>query len=805
MTGSPECEKQSRYTHPVISLPLPKHATLVCALQCYHRHCFTPTLQRHTQHDKAIAMPSTYEEMQQLERAFGDSAKDFLQTVSPLSRIRSLRDTNPGYERGVWQKMAEAGWTGLLIPEALGGLGLGLGAATAVAIEVGKHPIPEPFIACAIETVTLLTALPATPLRDSLLSQIASGDLIVGVACTRDRVYPGGADGWLVNIPDDSESIYWLPASTHRVNVESRYRVDGSVCSALHLNDVSVLLENRLAQGDAVALALDYAHNTTRVVQAAELLGIARQSFDLTLDYLKTRVQFGKPIGANQALQHRMVDAYLQIALASAALKAFLSQDTDDMPRDTPSLTARCARVKARCAHAALHMTRMAIQFHGAIGYTDEVDIGLYLKRAIHLASWLGGVQENRRLAFEGRSAEAGTQPATDLGSDISPPADRNWNALSDPTFRAIVRRFLRANYPVALRNPAKRLHWADVKEWYLALSRQGWIAPAWPREHGGMGLRPDKLIAFIEEMESYGVARTPDQGIINIGPVLIKYGTEAQRQAYLPKIISGEHVWCQGYSEPNAGSDLASLRTEAVLDGDHLIVNGQKIWTTLAQDATHIFMLVRTDKSVKKQAGISFLLADMKTPGITVKPIRNIGGEEEFCEVFFDQVRIPRENLVGELNQGWTIAKALLDFERIFVGSPNQARHALNQLRLIGQARGLFDDQSFADRYAASMLDVEDLQALYAEYAGIVKRGEALPPSVSLLKIWATETYSRIAMEVVEAAGDHGGDISPIVIENTEITPCSRLYNSAITTIYGGTNEIQRNILAKQVLGLPS
>lgn len=319
------------------------------------------------------------------------------------------------------------------------------------------------------------------------------------------------------------------------------------------------------------------------------------------------------------------------------------------------------------------------------------------------------------------------------------------------------------------------------------------------------MGLSPAKLIAFIEEMEAHGVARTPDQGIINIGPVLIRHGNDAQRKKFLPPILAGEHVWCQGYSEPNAGSDLASLRTEAIIDGQEFVVNGQKIWTTLAQDATHIFLLVRTDKTVKKQAGISFLLVDMKTPGITVRPIRNIGGEEEFCEVFFDGVRVPLENLVGELNQGWTIAKALLDFERLFVGSPSQSQYALNQLRAIGEARGLFNDASYQDRYAEAMLDVLDLQALYEEFADIVRRGESLPPSISLLKIWATETYSRLCMEAVEMAAEAGGDDLPIDVSESQVHPTRRLFNSSITTIYGGTNEIQRNILAKAVLELPS
>ena len=271
-----------------------------------------------------------------------------------------------------------------------------------------------------------------------------------------------------------------------------------------------------------------------------------------------------------------------------------------------------------------------------------------------------------------------------------------------------------------------------------------------------------------------------------------------------MPKIISGEHVWCQGYSEPNAGSDLASLRTEAVPDGDNFVVNGQKIWTTLAQDATHIFLLVRTDKTVKKQAGISFLLADLKSPGITIRPIRNIAGEEEFCEVFLDNVRVPRENLVGGLNEGWNIAKALLGYERLFVGSPKTVHHALGLLRQFASHQGLLDDAAFSAELAELELDLADLLAAYTVFADIVKRGDALPPSVSLLKIFATETYTRIAAKIVEVAAEHGGSRRELDLGDTAVDPLAPLFTATITTIYGGSNEIQRNILARQVLGLP-
>lgn len=380
-----------------------------------------------------------------------------------------------------------------------------------------------------------------------------------------------------------------------------------------------------------------------------------------------------------------------------------------------------------------------------------------------------------------------------------------DWNALDTEAFRLMVRTFFEQNYPAELRYPKTRLRWAEIKGWYMTLSNKGWVAPNWPQAHGGMGLSPEKLIAFIEEQERWGVGRAPDMGITMIGPLLIQYGSKEQQQKYLPKIIQGENIWCQGYSEPNAGSDLASLRTDAVEDGDDFIINGQKTWTTLAQDATHIFFLARTDKTVKKQEGISFLLADFTTPGITVRPIRNIAGHEEFCEVFFENVRVPKANLVGGLNQGWGIAKALLGFERIFLGSPKQSQYALSRVEAAAQALGLFGDQGFVDRYTQLQLDVADLSALYVRFVEQVKRGENLGPDVSMLKVWAAETFSRLANLLVEITGGSGAVAGDIEVNGKKIDVLTSFYNARPATIYGGSSEIQRNILAASVLQLRS
>ncbi|MCA7119552.1 MAG: acyl-CoA dehydrogenase family protein [Acidibrevibacterium sp.] len=385
----------------------------------------------------------------------------------------------------------------------------------------------------------------------------------------------------------------------------------------------------------------------------------------------------------------------------------------------------------------------------------------------------------------------------------MQPSPAEDLNALDDEAFRHVVRRWVAENYPPEIRNPPKRLHWRENKVWYLKLAEKGWLAPGWPREYGGMGLSAGKQLIMIEEFERFGCARTNDHGVVMVGPLLIRYGSEAQKRSFLPKILSGEHIWCQGYSEPNAGSDLAALRTEAVLDGDHWVINGQKTWTTLATDANWIFLLARTDKAAKKQEGISFFLVPMDAPGVTVRPIINLELHDEFCETFFDNVRVPKENLVGEVNKGWTMAKALLGFERIFLGSPRQSAYALIRLKRLAEHVGCADDPLFRDRYTRLRLDLADHRALYETHVAKLRRGEALGADVSMLKVHQSELFQCITDAMMEIAGEEGGLLEPIE-GNRDLHPAGLFIQARPTSIYGGTNEIQRNILAKNVLDLP-
>ncbi|MEB0205960.1 acyl-CoA dehydrogenase family protein [Pseudomonas sp. CCC3.1] len=378
-------------------------------------------------------------------------------------------------------------------------------------------------------------------------------------------------------------------------------------------------------------------------------------------------------------------------------------------------------------------------------------------------------------------------------------------NSLPDEAFRTLFREWVLENCPMELRYLRKqRPVYEEVKVWYQALAKKGWLSPVWPREYGGMGLSPAKHMIYVEEWGRLGCPRIPDHGIGLTGPLLIHHGSEAQKAEFLPKILSGEHIWCQGYSEPNAGSDLASLRTTAVLDGEHFIVNGQKIWTTLAHCANWIFVLVRTDKEAKPQRGISVLLVEMSTPGVDVRTIENLRGEADFCEVFFENVRVPVHNLVGDLNNGWTLAKSVLGHERIFLGSPTRAEYALDRLDRLAADRGAFEDPAFLSRYAKLRLDLYDLGSSYERYAKVLRSGGELGADVSVLKVFATELYQRITEEMLNLAQEEARYNDDLLIEGGQIDAMNLFLDARAPAIFGGSNEIQRNILAKAVLHLP-
>jgi alkylation response protein AidB-like acyl-CoA dehydrogenase len=376
----------------------------------------------------------------------------------------------------------------------------------------------------------------------------------------------------------------------------------------------------------------------------------------------------------------------------------------------------------------------------------------------------------------------------------------------AEAEFRSEVRTWLDANLPLALRGRTTRPPPAELMPWYHALSRKGWIAPHWPRQYGGMGATLDEQIIMTEELARIGAPHLPVQGLNHIGPILMEFGTDAQKAQHLPPIIAGTVIWAQGYSEPGAGSDLASLATRATLEADHFVVQGQKIWTTWAHHSDWMFALVRTDPQAQpRHAGISFLLIDLKSPGIRIRPIKTIAGDDEFAEVFFDDLIVPAGNLVGKLHGGWRIANALLGHERLATANPQFSLMALERIKTMARASGIMADPAFQDRLAAASIDVTALSAMFSHAVELTNHQQSPGPESSVLKIFATELLQALNNLMIDAAGGHASTQRPIATEFGVVDVAAPFLQSRRVTIYGGSSEIQRNVLARRVLNLPT
>ncbi|SFM58393.1 acyl-CoA dehydrogenase family protein [Variovorax sp. OV329] len=390
-----------------------------------------------------------------------------------------------------------------------------------------------------------------------------------------------------------------------------------------------------------------------------------------------------------------------------------------------------------------------------------------------------------------------------------------------EQAFRGEVLQFLKDKLPEHLSRKVKgglHLTREDMLQWHAVLNERGWLANHWPEQYGGPGWGAVQKFIFENECALAGAPRIVPFGVNMLGPVLIKYGSEEQKKYWLPRILNGDDWWCQGYSEPGSGSDLASVKTTAVLDGDHYVVNGQKTWTTLGQHANMIFCLVRTNREAKAQSGISFLLVDMKAPGVEVRPIITLDGEHEVNEVFFTDVRVPARNLVGEQDKGWTYAKFLLTYERTNIAGVGFSVAALEKLKRIARkvqrnGRPLAQDPMFATRLAKVEIDLENMKTTNLRVIAAVAGGGVPGAESSMLKIRGTEIRQEIsslarramgpyAQPFIEEALHEGFGEEPV--GPAEAAPLAAQYfNNRKLSIFGGSNEIQKNIISKMILGL--
>jgi len=380
--------------------------------------------------------------------------------------------------------------------------------------------------------------------------------------------------------------------------------------------------------------------------------------------------------------------------------------------------------------------------------------------------------------------------------------------------FRDEVRGWLAENVPADLRQKVldyQELSKEDLVRWHKILAKKGWVAPAWPKEWGGTDWDATRRYIFEEEYALAGAPPIAPFGPTMVASVLLHFGTPEQKQRYLPDIYNGNVFWCQGYSEPGSGSDLASLKTRAERQGDHYVVNGQKIWTTLGHYGDWIFCLVRTDSSGKRQEGISFLLIDMNTPGITVRPLLLLDEAHEVNEVFFDNVKVPVENLVYEENKGWTVAKYLLGHERLNTGRIGGSKRELAKLKAMAAkttvgGKPLLEDARFQDRLARVEIELMALEITNLRFLDEMRRTGDIGPEVSMLKIKGTEIQQALTELSMQVMGPMAQAFRPIAYDGFDdfgASMAARYFNFRKTSIYAGSNEIQRNIFSKMALGL--
>ncbi|HZP31307.1 MAG TPA: acyl-CoA dehydrogenase family protein, partial [Acidimicrobiia bacterium] len=537
-----------------------------------------------------------------------------------------------------------------------------------------------------------------------------------------------------------------------------------------------------LAAGADARRAFDTALDEWRVLTAAALVGLSQRALDIGVDYVKARQQYGVPIGSFQGIQHKLAD--VATALAGARLLARHAAGGDRFELLAPMTFWFAGRTAEAVAAASLH-------FHGGYGFMLEYDIQLFLRRA---KAWMLALGD----------------PAAELAVVATRLAARRWGLddEAEPTgLAAELRAFLAEHCPPELVDHAWET--GTLHDWGLhrALAERRWLAVSWPREQGGLGLDPFETAAFNEELARAGAPMDGWGGAELVAHTIDICGTDQQQREILPRLLGGEAIACLGYSEPDSGSDIASVSTRAVRDGDHWIVNGQKMFTTLAHESEYVLLLTRTNPDVPKHRGLTLFIVPMDTPGIEITPIETLGGERTNV-TFYSDVRVPDSCRIGEVDGGWRVLTVALAFERSPVAQ-GQTRRLYRQVvewasTAERDGRPLLDDPAVRSRLATIAVDLEVGERLAQEMTTIVARGGLPIVEGSIAKLFVTEALARAASNVLDMAGaagvlQHGAAGAPAGgwIEHT-------YRHAQVMTIHSGSSEIQRNIIAERGLGLP-
>lgn len=736
---------------------------------------------------------------------FAESLARMLQDGYDFEHRRQLLAAGAEPDRDFWSSLVELGALGLFVDEPHGGFGGTLIDAGVMAEQLGRRLVAEPVLACAMMPARLLARLNLQDRIDALMEQgvplapIDAGSVWNGgTSLSQSFESVEGASsncGFLILAANGA--LYEVAPEAAGVSMEATRQLDGRVAANVAFANApaELLIEN-------ASEAFEIASQAKAVAEMWFALGSMREVLEATVAYLKERRQFGRALADFQVVQHNVAE--MAVACEDAAAATWLASLAFDAAHTPEARTRAVAGGKLQLARTMKIVAARAVQLHGGMGVCEELPIASHYRQMMAFRARDIGIGEAldafgqtvvQSKAFA-NSAVIGPRGSGGLGLDEELKA-----------FRENVTTFLDEALSDDLREGQARVTGVypepDVAlAWQAKLADKGWAAPAWPSQFGGPGWDAARRIIFETECALAGAPIVYPIGIRLVAPVVQAFGSETQKSEWLPRILDGSDYWCQGFSEPGAGSDLASLSTKARREGDDYIVNGSKIWTTHAHHANRIFALVRTADTPRRQDGITALAIDLNAPGADVRPIISIGGDHDVNEVFFSDVRVPIGNRVGEEGAGWPIAKYLLEFERGTGLFAARLRSSLKRVAAAAWQHDAMNDTRIVDRFAELVSQVDAFEMLEWRTLGQIEPGASPGPVASVLKLRASRLKQDISEFGAEMLGAKVLTVGSGAEDAADILTADAL-NARAATIFGGTMEIQLSIIAKSLAGL--
>ena len=761
------------------------------------------------------------------DKLIQDQVEKYLAKNCTIEDVRTVLDGEKPYSDGVWRGLANIGLMGITVPAEYGGVDTGYKSLCLVAQSIGQHAAAIPFSSTVYLVAEALMQFASAEQKGRWLPQLARGELIGALAVTESleqitastlncSVADGALSGSKLAVADGAiadiavvlaigtagPSMYLVDMKSEGIEREKVSTVDPTRSTAKFVfsgADAELLGEEGRGWEQLQCL-----YDRAAVLFAFEQIGAARAALEMAVAYSRKRYAFGRPIGSFQALKHMLADMYTALRLAES--NCFAAAEALAANAENLSLAAATARVSATkafqlCAKDNIHV-------HGGMGFTWEFDCHIYYRRSNYQALELGGLS-----VWQGRLVEMISTQGSGSAAARPENDDKELGA-----FREEARRWLDANAPKHLKQHLEKSTFGNLntggedkvevsKAWQRKKADDGWAALMWPKEYGGRGASPMESIVWAQEEGVYGEL----SGLFIIGtgmcgPTMIAYASEEQKQRYLPKLASGEEIWCQLFSEPGSGSDLAGLRTKAVKDGDDWVISGQKIWTSGAQNSDFGILLTRTDPTVAKHRGLTMFFVDMRSEGIDVRPIKQINGGTSFNEVYFDHVRIPDAQRLGAVGDGWRVSLVTLMNERLAVGG--HVSTGVDELidlvitLVLDNARAI-DRADVRARLADYFVQAEGLKNTGIRSINMVARGEVPGPENSIIKLVAGELMQDLTKYAMDLQG-FGAVIDDPTIADGGARFQAMLMRSPAIRIEGGTDQILRNIISERVLGLP-